>query len=116
MSDAADRLEEFVTGDGPAVFDVFDPRVIEGIEEAVRELRKREPAELLGAPRLVEHPPPIMVVHPDWTLPRCAACRAYFTALEWEQRHSDEAGEDIHARCCAPCHTWAPAAGTGSES
>lgn len=38
---------------------------------------------------------------------RCAICEMAFTAGdEWDDRHTDEDGEDIHAACCeaeGPC-------------
>ena len=36
----------------------------------------------------------------------CNLCRLPFTDEEWDIRHSDEEGEDIHERCCeefGPC-------------
>jgi hypothetical protein len=35
--------------------------------------------------------------------PRCAVCRRPFTAAEWEDRHSDSDGPDVHAHCCPVC-------------
>lgn len=31
---------------------------------------------------------------------RCAACGGTFTQAEWEDRHSNESGDDVHASCC----------------
>jgi hypothetical protein len=37
----------------------------------------------------------------------CAVCGDPFDPAEWDDRHSDEAGEDIHAHCCTACVTTA---------
>lgn len=40
----------------------------------------------------------------SWT--KCAYCGRTFTYEEWEDRHTSESGEDIHAVCCnfaGPC-------------
>ena len=34
----------------------------------------------------------------------CRACDGPFTPEEWEDRHSDPTGEDIHAGCCEECN------------
>lgn len=34
----------------------------------------------------------------------CSVCGKTFTDKEWEERHSDEEGEDCHAECCPICH------------
>lgn len=33
----------------------------------------------------------------------CAWCGQPFTDAEWDARHPDEAGEDVHDRCCRQC-------------
>lgn len=33
----------------------------------------------------------------------CAVCFLPFTDEEWEERHTDDDGNDVHARCCAEC-------------
>lgn len=35
--------------------------------------------------------------------PLCVACGEPFTEGEWEDRHSDPAGEDVHSHCCTSC-------------
>ena len=35
----------------------------------------------------------------------CNVCRLPFTEQEWEDRHSDDRGEDCHADCCPFCGT-----------
>ena len=34
---------------------------------------------------------------------RCSVCHEFFTEDEWDDRHSDEDGEDCHERCCPVC-------------
>lgn len=34
---------------------------------------------------------------------RCGYCEERFSLDEWEDRHTDEDGEDVHARCCGAC-------------
>lgn len=34
----------------------------------------------------------------------CAYCGLFFTDQEWDQRHSDTEGDDIHEDCCEICH------------
>jgi cytochrome c5 len=34
----------------------------------------------------------------------CYFCRCPFTDEEWDQRHSDATGEDVHEECCDICH------------
>jgi hypothetical protein len=36
----------------------------------------------------------------------CQQCGNPFTPEEWEDRHTDENGEDIHERCCAECRPY----------
>lgn len=37
----------------------------------------------------------------------CAACGGLFTDDEWDLRHSDDDGEDVHERCCTrPDCVW----------
>lgn len=33
----------------------------------------------------------------------CSVCGEPFTPAEWEDRHSDDDGEDCHERCCPIC-------------
>lgn len=33
----------------------------------------------------------------------CYACHEELTEDEWENRHSDSNGEDVHERCCDVC-------------
>lgn len=33
----------------------------------------------------------------------CAWCGQPFTDAEWDARHTDEDGEDVHDRCCQQC-------------
>lgn len=34
----------------------------------------------------------------------CNFCEEVFTVDEWDQRHSDAEGEDVHEECCEICH------------
>lgn len=34
----------------------------------------------------------------------CYACLCSFTDYEWDLRHSDASGEDVHEDCCDVCH------------
>lgn len=33
----------------------------------------------------------------------CAWCGQPFTDAEWDARHADENGDDVHDRCCRQC-------------
>lgn len=46
----------------------------------------------------------IGLAHPD--VDYCARCERPFTDVEWDNRHADFDGEDIHSDCCeanGPC-------------
>jgi hypothetical protein len=46
----------------------------------------------------------------------CYACGLPFTPAEWEDRHSDEDGRDVHADCCSrvgPCSPEAASTAPG---
>ena len=34
----------------------------------------------------------------------CPACLCSFTAEDWDVRHSNSDGEDVHEECCDTCH------------
>lgn len=42
----------------------------------------------------------------NWTMqvPMCASCYCSFTDYEWDMRHSDADGENVHEGCCDVCH------------
>lgn len=45
-------------------------------------------------------------IDPEWSPAKfdlCAACLEPFTVDEWAERHTDDAGNDIHAHCCEAC-------------
>jgi hypothetical protein len=33
----------------------------------------------------------------------CAECGGFFSQEEWDNRHSNEDGEDVHSYCCVTC-------------
>jgi hypothetical protein len=37
---------------------------------------------------------------PSYLRPRCHHCDITFSEFEWRHRHTDLAGEDVHANCC----------------
>lgn len=37
------------------------------------------------------------------TMHYCAECQRAFTPAEWDDRHTDTDGEDVHAACCVDC-------------
>jgi hypothetical protein len=37
---------------------------------------------------------------PDYLGPWCAECDRGFSEWDWENRHTREDGEDVHAECC----------------
>jgi hypothetical protein len=43
-------------------------------------------------------------VRNDWDTAVCNVCGKGFTEEEWDLRHSDEDGEDVHEACCPVCH------------
>lgn len=47
-------------------------------------------------------PPPAPVTPDDRArlAARCVGCEGPFTPPEWEDRHSSDDGEDLHAECC----------------
>ena len=48
--------------------------------------------------------------------PICRYCQVRFTDDEWDIRHSDSDGEDVHADCCDICHGDDPFHITSSEA
>lgn len=34
----------------------------------------------------------------------CIMCDCPFSEIEWDNRHSDASGEDVHEECCDVCH------------
>jgi hypothetical protein len=44
------------------------------------------------------------IMHNYWEDAICNVCGKPFSPEEWEARHSDEDGEDVHEACCPVCH------------
>jgi hypothetical protein len=46
---------------------------------------------------------------PIWERVACTICDKPFTEEQWDDRHDDLDGNDVHAECCPVCvtDTWA---------
>lgn len=68
--------------------------VVDNVELLLAELLGNEP-KLITMTALYDDPTRLGVL--------CAVCDRPFTPEEWDNRHSDSDGEDIHAACCGVC-------------